>query len=100
MIYITQFIYVKPGKEAIFLEFEDFAIPLMEEFGGELLYRIRPSIESFIAGSKEPPYEMHFIRFATQNQLDEFLHSDARLKFMHLKDESVSSTFLVTGEKM
>jgi hypothetical protein len=30
MIYITQLIFVKEGKEATFLEFEDDAIPLMK----------------------------------------------------------------------
>ena len=31
MIYLTQLIFVKKGKEAIFHEFENFAIPLMEK---------------------------------------------------------------------
>ncbi len=100
MIYITQFIYIKPGREATFLEFEDFAIPLMEKYGGELLSRIRPSQESFIAGTEKPPYEIHFIRFKKQRKLDEFLNCDERLNFVHLKNESVTSILMVKGQKM
>jgi hypothetical protein len=48
MIYITQLIFVKEGKEEIFLEFENYAIPLMEKYNGKIIYRLRPSKENFI----------------------------------------------------
>ena len=48
MIYITQLIYVKPGKEDLFLQFEDKVLPIMYSYEGEMLYRIRPEKDSFI----------------------------------------------------
>ena len=101
MIYITQFIFVKKGKEKIFLEFEDFAIPLMEKYNGKILYRLRPNEENFITKhEEETPYEIHFISFASEQDLSNFLKDDSRLAFMHLKEESVKSTLLIKGNKM
>ena len=101
MIYITQLIFVKKGKEETFLEFENFAIPLLEKYNGRIIYRIRPNKESFIGNiQKETPYEIHFISFDSEQDLQNFLKNDERLKFIHLKEEAVNSMFLVKGEKM
>lgn len=101
MIYITQLIFVMEGKEETFLEFENFAIPLMEKYNGKIIYRIRPNKENFIANyQSELPYEIHFISFDSEQDLQNFMNDNERLKFIHLKDESVKSILLVKGEKM
>ena len=100
MIYITQLIFVKEGNEEEFLEFERHAIPLMEKYNGKVLYRLRPTKEDFVDPSAELPYEIHFISFDSDQDLKEFMNDDSRLKFIHLKDESVKSMLLVKGEKM
>jgi len=100
MIYITQLIFIKPGKEKIFHEFEDLALPLMEKYNGKLLCRLRPDESAFITYENEKPYEIHFISFKSEEDLNDFMKDDSRLKFMHLKDESVKSMILVKGEKL
>lgn len=35
MIYLTQLIYIKPGYEAIFHQFEDIALPLFEKYNSK-----------------------------------------------------------------
>ncbi|MFZ1807990.1 MAG: DUF1330 domain-containing protein [Cyclobacteriaceae bacterium] len=100
MIYLTQLIFVKKGQEEKFLEFERFAIPLMEKYNGKMLYRLRPEAAHFIDESKELPYEMHFVSFDSEEDLTEFMKDDSRLEFIHLKDESVKSILIVKGEKM
>lgn len=101
MIYITQLIFLKEGKEKIFQEFESFAIPLMEKYKGKILYRIRPAKESFIDNHQsELPHEIHFISFASEKGLQDFMNDNERLKFIHLKEESVKSMLLIKGEKM
>ena len=100
MIYITQLIFVKEGKEEIFHQFEDMALPLMEKYGGQLLYRIRPEAKAFIAGDAENPYEIHFISFDSEQDLAQFMQDETRKECMHLKNASVTSTFLVKGAKM
>ncbi|MCB0542067.1 MAG: DUF1330 domain-containing protein [Lewinellaceae bacterium] len=100
MIYITQLVFVKEGKEEIFQAFEDFAIPLMEKYGGRMLYRIRPEKDTFISCESEAPYEIHVISFETEQDLRDFMNDDSRLRFIHLKEASVKAMLLVKGEKM
>ena len=100
MIYLTQLIFVKKGKEEVFHEFEDFAIPLMEKYNGKIIHRLRPQKEAYISSSEEQPYEIHFISFDSENDLAAFLKDDKRKDFMHLKNESVQSSLLIKGEKM
>lgn len=100
MIYITQMIFVKDGKEEVFHEFEDLAIPLMEKYSGRIIYRLRPTKDAYITSAEEQPYEIHFMSFDSEMDLNNFIRDDERLKFIHLKDESIKSVFLVKGEKM
>ena len=101
MIYITQLIFVKKGKEETFLEFENFAIPLLEKFNGKIIYRIRPGKANFVDNTDaETPYEIHFISFQNEVDLNNFLSNNERLKFIHLKEESVKSMLLIKGEKL
>lgn len=100
MIYLTQLIFVKEGKEETFMEFEEHAIPLMEKYNGRIIYRIRPTKDSFVDSDTDLPYEIHFISFDSDQDLQAFMKDDSRLKFIHLKNESVTSTMLVKGEKL
>ncbi len=100
MIYITQLIFVKEGKEEVFEKFEAFAIPLMEKYNGRIIYRLRPGKESYISGRKEIPYEIHFISFDSERDLNEFMKDKSRIEFLHLKEESVKSTILIKGKRM
>jgi hypothetical protein len=100
MIYVTQLIFVKKGKEEVFLEFESFALPLMEKYNGKILYRIRPNAESFVNGTSKTPYEIHFISFENEDDLSSYLRDDNRQKMLHFKEESIESTILVKGVRM
>ncbi len=100
MIYITQLIFVKEGKEAIFHEFEANVLPLIEKFNGKLLYRVRPDDSAYVVAESEKPYEIHFVSFEAESDLQAYMKDDGRLKFIHLKNESVQSMLLVKGDKM
>ena len=98
MVIVTQLIYVHPGREADFHAFEDEVLPLLDEYGGELLLRLRPAAASKIAGSLEAPYEVHLVRFATTASLEGYANDGRRLAALHLKDGSVRETFSVSAE--
>ncbi|WP_337042648.1 DUF1330 domain-containing protein [Emticicia sp. 17c] len=100
MIYITQLIFVKEGKEEIFHEFEDHAIPLIEKYNGKLLYRVRPDASSFISGEADKPYEIHLVTFPDESDLLRYMKDDTRLNFIHLKNESVRAVLMAKGDKM
>lgn len=97
MLYLTQLVYVHPGQEDVFHQFEDIAIPLITKHGGQLVLRLRPNAESVIAHEGEVPYEVHIVRFDNENDLASFARDDERQRFLHLKNKSIRSSLLIKG---
>ncbi len=97
MIALTQLIYVHPGREKAFEEFEARVLPLLPRYGGKLLLRLRPGAASFIAGTCDVPYEVHLVSFETEAGLADYSSDEVRQRFLHLKQESVRSTLLFKG---
>ena len=100
MIYITQIIYIQPGKEDAFHDFEDVVIPLISKYNGQLLLRLRPSDVSVIERNIETPYEIHIVEFTSQQDFDNFKSDEERNKVLHLKEQSIKSSILIQGEKL
>lgn len=100
MIYVTMLVFLIKGKESIFHEFEDKAIPIIKDYNGKLLYRLRPTDASFISSEGEKPYEVHFLSFSTENDFIRFSKDKRRNEFLHLKQESVKTMLLVKGTEL
>ncbi|QHS54321.1 DUF1330 domain-containing protein [Mucilaginibacter sp. 14171R-50] len=100
MLYITQLIYVKPGQENVFHQFEDIAIPLIEKYNGTLMLRVRPDEQAVIESNIDAPYEIHLVEFKGEQDLDNFMKDEERKKFLHLKEQSIESVMLIKGVKM
>lgn len=100
MVYITAFFFLKEGKESVFLEFEKEVLPLLKDFNGELVYRIRPEKENYISSTEAIPFEIHFLAFASELDFKNYTQDERRKAFMHLKEASIASTFIVKGEKL
>ncbi len=100
MIYITQLIYIIPGQESTFHQFEDIAIPIISKYNGRLLFRVRPDENSFIEHHMEKPYEIHFVEFDSQQDFENFKQDEKRKKFLHLKEQSIKASILVQGTKL
>lgn len=98
MLYLTQLIYLHDGGEAAFQEFEDLVLPRLSLYGGELVLRVRPGVDTMIVGSAAAPYELHIVRFDTEDGLARYTHDDVRQKAMHLKDRSVRSIVVIRGD--
>jgi hypothetical protein len=97
MLYLTQLIYVHPGKESQFHGFEDIVLPLLPKYDGELLLRVRPTSESIVGGSMDVPYEIHFLKFPSPEAVVRFSEDEARQRHLHLKNDAVRASLLVTG---
>ena len=97
MVYLTQLVYVRPGQEETFRQFEDVVLPLLAKYEGELLLRLRPTADSLVAASIEVPYELHFLRFASEEGLARYGRDPARQRVLELKDRSVRATLLIQG---
>jgi uncharacterized protein (DUF1330 family) len=100
MLYFTQLIYIKEGKEEVFHQFEDVAIPLISKYNGKLLLRIRPTENSFIEYSIDKPYEVHLVEFNNEQDFINFMHDEERKKFLHLKEQAIKTSVLIKGAKL
>lgn len=100
MVTITQLIYLIPGQEKSFDEFENIAIPSISRYNGRLLFRVRPTPSSYLEHQIEPPFEIHLVEFDTQQDFECFLEDEERKRFLHLKERSVSATVLIQGTRL
>ena len=100
MIYITQLIYIKEGQEAVFHQFEDVAIPIIANYNGQLLLRIRPADDAFIDHQIDKPYEIHLVRFDSEQDFKNFMQDETRKQFLHLKEQSIQASVLFQGVKL
>jgi antibiotic biosynthesis monooxygenase (ABM) superfamily enzyme len=100
MLFITQLIYIKPGQEAIFHQFEDVAIPLIAKYNGKLMLRVRPDKAAIIEQSIEEPYEIHLVEFASEQDFEAFMKDETRKQFLHLKEQSIKASVLIKGERI
>src|SRR5690606_3110515 len=100
MIHITQLIYIIPGQERVFPEFEDVAIPIISKYNGTLLLRVRPDDKSFIEHSVDKPYEIHLVAFETEDDFKNFMKDEERKKFLHLKTQSIKASVLYKGTRL
>jgi uncharacterized protein (DUF1330 family) len=97
MLHLTQLVYVHPGQEAAFLAFEAVVLPLIERHGGTLLLRLRPGPEAKVEGALDAPYEVHVVRFPSDEAFARFAADDARQAVLHLKRDAVRATLLLRG---
>ncbi len=100
MIYITQLIYIKEGQEETFHEFENVAIPIITNYNGKLLLRVRPGEDAFIENNVGKPYEIHLVEFGSEQDFKNFMLDEERKKFLHLKEQSIKSSILYKGVKL
>ncbi len=100
MIYLTQLIYLRPGGEALFDKFEDVVLPLLAQYNGQLLFRLRPEEASFVEINFERPYEIHIVSFKSQQDYAQFAQDPVRQACLHWKDQSVEKVVLMEGKML
>lgn len=100
MLYFTQLVYLQPGQEEIFDQFEAIALPLIDKYNGRLLLRVRPAADAYLASSIDQPYEIHLVEFNTNDDFVNFSKDEVRKKFLHLKEQAIKSAWLIRGERI
>ena len=98
MIYLTALMFIKEGKEDVFKEYESSVLPILKDYKGKLIYRIRPRKEDFIEFEGERPFELHFISFPSNEDFINFTKDDKRNSFVNLKEDAIKTSFIVKGE--
>lgn len=97
MIYYTQLIFIKLGREQEFHAFEDKVLPLLKSHNGNLIYRIRPDESAFIGSNEELPYEIHLVSFGSKADFEGYKVDPNRMDYMELKNQSVEKIILIEG---
>ena len=100
MVFITQLVYILDGQEKSFHQFEELAIPLIANYNGNVLLRVRPGPNDYIEYSIDKPYEIHLVSFETEEDFAGFMQDEKRKEFLHLKERSVQSVLLIKGTKL
>lgn len=100
MIYVTQLVYVRPGQEEAFDQFEEIAIPIIGKYNGRMTLRVRPDDGSFIEAGIEKPYEIHLVEFDSEEDFQRFVGDEERKKVLYLKDRAIRSSILIRGERL
>lgn len=100
MIYYTQLIFIKEGAQDKFHAFEDEVLPLLNDHNGDLVYRIRPDKNAFIAASADLPYEIHVVTFPSKDDFEHYKNDPRRLSSLALKNNSVEKVVLIEGKAL
>ncbi len=100
MLYYTQLIYIKPGREETFHRFEDHVLPLLEKYNGKLVLRWRRIEGCVIETSFGNPYEIHVVSFETADDFTNYKNDKTRMEYLPLKDESVEKIVLIEGKQL
>jgi uncharacterized protein (DUF1330 family) len=100
MIYFTQLIYIHPGQEEVFDQFEAVAIPLIKKSNGRMLFRVRPDDDAYIEHHGDKPYEIHVVEFDGEEDFLNFSRDEERKKFLHLKEQSIKASVLIQGNRV
>jgi hypothetical protein len=100
MLYYTQIIFVKKGKEDQFNLFESHVLPLLEKYNGILIYRVRPSDSAVIESTIDRPYELHVVTFPERKDFEGYSGDQERLQYMHLKEGAIEKVLLIEGKAL
>ena len=100
MLYFTQLIYLQPGQEEVFDQFEAVALPLIDKYNGRLLLRVRPTVEAYLVSTIDQPYEIHLVEFESNEVFTNFMRDEERKKFLHLKEQAIKTAWLIKGERL
>ncbi|HEY4197205.1 MAG TPA: hypothetical protein VGM63_16800 [Mucilaginibacter sp.] len=100
MLYYTQIIFVKKGKEDQFNLFESHVLPLLKKYNGILIYRVRPSDSAVIESTIDRPYELHVVTFPERKDFEGYSGDQERLQYMHLKEGAIEKVLLIEGKAL
>jgi uncharacterized protein (DUF1330 family) len=87
-------LFVQPGREVEFHEYEAVAARVMQRYGGGIERVIRTGEAS--RGDSQP-YEVHIVTFPGQRELDDYRADPELARLMPLRQASILRTEIVIG---
>ena len=87
-------LWVKVGKEELFIKYEDRALQIASTHGGLTLSRLRRRDNS------ESPYEIHVIQFPNRVAFQAFMDDPSRLALTDRREEAITRTEVIEVEQI
>ena len=90
-------LFVHPGRETEFHEFEMNAARIMKKYGGEVERVIRP----LMSGATEPlPHEIHIVAFPSHAQFEAYRGDPELASLTALRQTAIARTDIIFGEDL
>jgi uncharacterized protein (DUF1330 family) len=89
-------LYVYPGKETEFQQFETEVAQIMPEYGGRIERVIKP-IDS--PAQPDAPYEVHLVRFPSLAQLEAYRLDSRWQSLAELRQAAIRRTEILVGQE-
>jgi uncharacterized protein (DUF1330 family) len=93
----TQLIYLLPGQENAFNEFEDSVLALLPTHKGKLLLRTK-TIGS--VGEFPAPDEIHIVEFESEADFHAYVMDPRRQQILHKKEQAIKQVILFEGRRI
>lgn len=97
LFYIVAQLYIYPGKEAEFHEYETQALHIARKHGGELICAFTPV---YADAGVETPTEIHVLRFFDREAFDTFKSDPEHVTIADLRSKVISKTVIVTSNEI
>jgi len=96
-IVLVASLFIHPGREAEFRQFETEAARVMKKYGGRIVQVVRPRTSS---STTEPlPHEIHVVTFPSREQFEAYRADEDLASFATLRQAAISRTEVIVGEE-
>lgn len=95
-VFLVVSLFIHPGREAEFRQFETEAARVMKRYGGQIERVIRPTIP---AQSGVAPHEIHIVSFPSMERFDAYRGDADLAKLAALRQAAIARTEVIIGEE-
>jgi uncharacterized protein (DUF1330 family) len=95
-IIVLASLFIHPGREVEFRQFETEAARIMKKYGGQIEHVIRPTASG---SGGTLPYEIHVVTFPSREQFEAYRTDPDLTTFAALRQIAISRTDVIMGEE-
>jgi uncharacterized protein (DUF1330 family) len=95
-IILVASLFIHPGREVEFRQFETEAARIMKKYGGQIAHVIRPTTSSAV---ESLPHEIHVVTFPSREQFEAYRADQDLASFAALRQTAIARTDVVLGEE-
>ena len=95
-IILVASLFIHPGREVEFRQFETEAARIMKKYGGRVERVIRPHAS---AAPDSSPYEVHIVSFPSVERFEAYRGDADLTKLAPLRQSAITRTEIIIGEE-